>query len=287
MSGHDQLGSDNNLVEPERRKPKSGQFQKGQSGNPRGRPRKTKAGTQPDQPEARYPTRLMIRTEAQRRIKVRDASGEQEIPVLQAVLRAMEVTALKGGVLAQRSLLEYFLNEDAERDWEKKEIYEFYDEYKKTLQPVIDASRAQGIEREDILPHPEDIELDELTLTVRCRGAQTPDDLPLQRKIQTIQALAYEMVLFTQEPERYEMKFGQAQNIGLYMMMYLWAYRILPRRLRKSDDQLWPTISLIAHRGKRKWEMDLRRRCLAAEFPFILGAIPLLDIEEFKESLGL
>lgn len=103
-----------------RNPPQSGQFQKGVSGNPRGRPGKRRdAATLPDH---RGPTvREVIRAEINREITINDHHGRHTITTKQAVMRAMAVTALKGGILAQRNFIEAAAKEEARY---KKEIQE-------------------------------------------------------------------------------------------------------------------------------------------------------------------
>ncbi len=89
---------------------KSGQFRKGQSGNPRGRPRK--ARTTPKLEPARFPTSEVLRAEAARVIAINDAKGRQELTTTEAVVRALGLAAMRGGVLAQRTYLEHQKAED-------------------------------------------------------------------------------------------------------------------------------------------------------------------------------
>ena len=81
-----------------RRPPKSGQFRKGQSGNPKGRPRAE--AKRPGPVPAHHSMRDLVRHEAARKIIANDASGKHELPTRQAVIRAQAHSALKGSVFA-------------------------------------------------------------------------------------------------------------------------------------------------------------------------------------------
>jgi hypothetical protein len=74
-----------------KRPPKHTRFKKGQSGNPKGRPRKNNLGLG----AGRSANRLALQ-EADRRITLTDASGPSEITAIEAVIRKQLATALKG-----------------------------------------------------------------------------------------------------------------------------------------------------------------------------------------------
>lgn len=73
--------------------PKPTQFKKGQSGNPRGRPKGSKSKL-PRLNEERMKT--IILEEAYRNITVRDGMRNVTVPIAQAVLRSLAVNAVKG-----------------------------------------------------------------------------------------------------------------------------------------------------------------------------------------------
>src|SRR5450756_2518034 len=151
------------------RPPKSGQFRKGQSGNPTGRPRKLVA--QPAVAPARFPMREGLRAESGRMITVTDAAGRHEVAAGQAVLRAVFVKAMQGGVLAQRTVLNYVLAEDERHHRECKENFDFWRDYQERCNAATIAAVKAGREVPDFLPHPDDIVLDWVSLDVRFLGA--------------------------------------------------------------------------------------------------------------------
>src|SRR3569832_2122394 len=83
--------------------PAAGQFRKGASGNPAGRPRKAKAsGSRGDRLiGADQPSRAMLLAEAYRMVTFEEDGVRHEMPLSQAVWRAMGKAAMKGSRLAQ------------------------------------------------------------------------------------------------------------------------------------------------------------------------------------------
>ena len=96
----DAVGS---AVQRDRKHLREHHWRKGQSGNPAGRPRKAKAsGSRGDRLlGADQPTRTMILAEAYRMVAFVEDGTRHEMPLNQAVWRAMGQAALNGNRLAQ------------------------------------------------------------------------------------------------------------------------------------------------------------------------------------------
>lgn len=83
--------------------PEATRFRKGQSGNPNGRPRGAR-NKLPALHEERI--KALILEEAYRTIRIRDGERSVSVPIVQAVLRAIAVNALKGHYRSQRLFTE-------------------------------------------------------------------------------------------------------------------------------------------------------------------------------------
>jgi len=149
--------------------PKHTQFKKGQSGNPKGRPRKDDFGPGAD----RSASKLLLQ-EADRSITLTDASGSTESTAIEAVARKQYLTAMKGNPLAQKHVIERY--DLAERDRrqsiaEEIKIWRLYCD--RTRKEIADA-KAKGETPPDPLPHPDDIVLD-LDKGVQFLGPLLPE----------------------------------------------------------------------------------------------------------------
>src|SRR2546430_15071434 len=76
--------------------PVADRFVQGRSGNPRGRPKRAVSKKSASKPHIDSSTRELFLSAAKRPVKVRDGDSLLEIPVLEAVIRAVSVAAMKG-----------------------------------------------------------------------------------------------------------------------------------------------------------------------------------------------
>jgi len=249
------------------RPPKSGQFRKGRSGNPRGRPRKGEI--KPNWAPARFPTREVLRAEAERIITINDASGRQQTTVREAVVRALALSAMRGGVYAQRTVLEYLEREDERLHRERRESYDFWQKYQEKSREAAAAAEKAGKPAPDLLPHPDDIVLDAYRLEVRFLGAVDEDGRKAERIADRFYRLGFEMAAYLGEDNCLPTAEDKDGRIGLYMLLHLRGLTHLPPRLRVSPEALEAEILPRARLGMSAWGDDLKRRCLESGIPFV------------------
>lgn len=154
------------------RPPRKHQFQKGQSGNPKGRPK----GSKNKLPRGGLNNILeIVRKEANRKVKVTEGEKRVNIPMIQAVVRSAAVKAGKGSVPAQRLFLGLALDAETLADQRHTALVEAVVHYKLGWQELFEEYDASGLPRPDVMPHPDDIHIDPQTGEVLVLGPLTKE----------------------------------------------------------------------------------------------------------------
>jgi Family of unknown function (DUF5681) len=165
--------------------PEATRFKPGQSGNPKGRPRGKKSKTDAP-PHERL--KSIILEEAYRTIKVNDGPSQVTVPMAQAVMRSLAVTAAKGNTRAQKLFSELLGNTELSNKLAEDDYLKTMIDYKIEWERELERRKLHGITvLPDPLPHPEDIIVDYRRNTVSIRGPmdkreQAKLDLWLKRK---------------------------------------------------------------------------------------------------------
>jgi len=149
--------------------PQQHRFQKGQSGNPNGRPRGGKNKPKPLDP-ALQPTDGLILAEAYRPVSIREGDKVIELPAIQAAVRALAISAMKGSRLSQRALSELVLQVEDRKASERLTMMENAFEYKQKWRAELDRRRRTGSNEPDPIPHPDDIIVNMYTGHVHTAG---------------------------------------------------------------------------------------------------------------------
>jgi len=172
------------------------QFKKGQSGNPRGRPRGSRGKARLQFDPGHRPTNELILAEAYRPVAIREGDEILEIPAIQAVMRAMGVSAMKGNRLAQKTLAEIVQRVEQAEVQSRMESLESFLTYKMKWTEEIERCERDGRPLPTPLPHPDDVILDFRKGTVNIRGPLTKEekaewDKRLERRAESQEEVSY------------------------------------------------------------------------------------------------
>lgn len=157
-----------------RKPPTHSRFAKGRSGNPKGRPKKAKKQTSAN---ATVVTGLRASTilldEAYRPVTIREGEKIIELPAIQAVFRAMGVSAMKGDRHAQRMVADLVQQVESAHRQAQHQYTDMMIRYKVILGEKVDEARKTGRPEPNFIPHPDDIIVDVVADTVHVWGPET------------------------------------------------------------------------------------------------------------------
>lgn len=154
--------------------PEHSRFKKGRSGNPAGRPRKKKS---PQRYSVTGPSLYdMVLIEASRPIQIQENGQVVELPMIQAVIRSLGVSAVKGSHRSQITLANLVKSAQDKEYEDRFDLFKTFYEYKRHWEEEFARCDATGVPRPDPVPHPHDIQINHRTMEVIFNGPETPDD---------------------------------------------------------------------------------------------------------------
>lgn len=199
-----------------KRPPEQNRFKKGQSGNPKGRP-KSSAAASPDSLSANA---LALR-ESGRLIKVREGDEVRELSAIEAVFRAQYASALKGSPYSLRSSIDRYDRAERERRQQIADEIELWKQYVELKRWEIADAESKGDPAPEPLPHPDDVVLDR-EKGVRFSGPFTEWEFErLQDTLRLRNILIMQEALDQRSPTAIELddpldQFGSAMSFACY-----------------------------------------------------------------------
>lgn len=175
--------------------PTSTQFQKGKSGNPKGRPRGSKNNQLGIQEES---LKSIIMAEAYRPVTVREGEKTFPIPTVQAVFRSISVKAIKGNHRSQWLFQKVVGVIEATESQINEKYFENAVEYNAQAEDELARRKYLGITGPDITPHPDHIKFDYNKRTVSVHGPRNrKEKIRADEIIASIPKLEKEIKSFT------------------------------------------------------------------------------------------
>ena len=141
-----------------KRPPQHTRFRKGQSGNPKGRPKRQDAGV-----GGSSRARDLFLSVNERPTSVREGDEISQIQAIEAVFLAQLKTALSGNAYAQKHISERYFWADRERRAEIEESNAFWRAYVARHRHAIAEAERNGEPPPAPLPHPDDVIIDDET----------------------------------------------------------------------------------------------------------------------------
>lgn len=149
------------------RPPKSTQFAKGVSGNPRGRPK----GSKNREPDLKA-MRDMVLRQARTKITAKEQGQTISIGYTEAALRSVAVRAVQGDFKSQKLFLEQVERAEKAEQEEIERRDTVLWEYKRLGEKAIEHARRNKKDPPEFLIHPEDIYFDEQTQRMCTRKSR-------------------------------------------------------------------------------------------------------------------
>jgi hypothetical protein len=170
--------------------------------------------------------------------------------------------------MAMRTFLQYVSQEDMAYHAEKQEIFDYWDKKKAQQQIVLEKAVQDGLDPNDIVPHPDDIQLNWTNLDVDLTGPIDQQEKDEQDRRLKLRDLSFELSSYYNEGACLPDSKRENATVGLFILTYIRIEDTLPVRLRCDLDKLGRDILKRATMQRSSWEEYLQEKCKEVDLPF-------------------
>jgi carboxylesterase type B len=118
----------------------------------------------------------MILEELERAVPIKEGGQMVEMETMRAILRSVNVGAIKGNRFQQKLALEYASAAQASRKADMEDLITNVEAYKQRWQEVFARARRNGDPEPRQIPHPDHVDVDPSTCQIVFKGPQTRDE---------------------------------------------------------------------------------------------------------------
>jgi hypothetical protein len=250
-----------------KRPPKTTRFRKGQSGNPRGRPKREDLGI-----GGSRSLDALVLAEAERRVTIREGDETREITAVEAVQRSQLVSATKGSPHAQRNFLDRYGAAELRKRRQIEKQNEIWRQYVTRTRDEIAEAERNGDPPPNPLPHPDDVIIDH-ERGVRFVGPIDEEGATRFEETCRLRDILLMQQALDEREAGHPTRVDSNYEPGAALLLATILNESLPPRMRLSDQRL--IIKLMDHETLTKRELlkRLYREWRALGYNFRRGAV--------------
>ena len=230
--------------------PRTSQFVKGKSGNPRGRPPKKSPALGGSFGQSDF-----ILEEAGRLYPVREGDQVTMMPAMQAVVRTLCVNGMKGHKQSAIKFIELVQQrQEADQAFQFAQIEEAF-RYKAQWEPLFEQCERAGLPPPNQLPHPADVVISPTTGKVRIVGPQDPAekqvwDMMMKQKVAIAKEMGRYCRLENEDPDNPEYKRKSDELLQEFRMLSALVPEEACRRVYGYDPDAPERLRLVENYEK-------------------------------------
>jgi hypothetical protein len=216
--------------------PKHSQFKKGQSGNPRGRPR----GRKHAEWEPYERMKELVLQESYRLVEFQEGGQKIRLPLIQLMIRKMGISAAQGNSRARRDYMDLLGSIEQELSAAHKKYCKTMFDNKKDVGEEFERRRKSNPSEPAPVPHPDDIIINPATGSIRLYGPSSKEEEVWWNRIEASEAQIAELqALLAKDPTKEFLKkdIARERKVRKLLALVIPHYRPRPSRRKQQDAE--------------------------------------------------